>query len=460
MHTSWRLSHVNGIYLLLAQLLERGVFYPRELSPDLVYGTFYQPLAFAPYALLPGDGLAKVPAMRILCGFDAALCLLLLAAVAARLGLARAACWRPSVWALCTIPVGFCLLAMRDDPRATWLGLLAVLAHLRRGHWSIVVAALCLSLAFFTKLTAPLVPCVAIALDLAFRRDHAAAIRFLFATAAAIAIPFAILQWGFGCELLDNGIRLALLEPAFQPRGVFQTTWRCLRDVIAWNEHALGLLPLALLSLGLLVVRIRRWRLDLADWLASAAFVKAWLAYRNPGADYNHLFDLALFCALHAAVRLAGWLSPGRALAALLVLLALDRPWEELIGPSDLPLADAPAARVARALASLPSVPTLVEDPLIQIEANTRPLVVDGGVVFARLRRDRLVRAQWFGPLSDPHALRRIVLLLDPFENTPERPGPYWYGVVNYDRDFHTELVAHWHVVMKTDAATILERLP
>jgi hypothetical protein len=360
---------------------------------------------------------------------------------------------------VCTAPVTFCALAMRDDPRGTWLGMLAVLAHLRGGKGAVPAAAVCLALAFFTKLTAPVAPFLAIAFDLA-RSGRGALLRFAAATALATLLPFAILQWGLGVDLLDNGIRLALLEPTFQPRDVLHTTWRLLRDVVAWPELAFGLAPLAAASLGLLAARLWRGRCDLADALALAAFAKAWVAYRNPGADYNHLFDQALFVALHVAVRSAPWLRQDLALTALLVLLALGRPWEQLLGPSRPPLRLAPAARVARALAALPRVPTLVEDPLVQLEAGTTPLVTDGGVLFGRLRREPEIRARWFGPVTDPKALRRIVLLMDPFEESAEHPGAYWYGVVNYDRAFHEELRANWRVVAKTDAATVLERKP
>ena len=446
------LSHVNGIHLLLADLLTKGTFYPEVPTTEIAYGTFYQPLAFAPLSLLPGEGLEKVRGMRLLCAGDVLLALGLLAGLAPRGRLG----W-PVALALCTAPVGFCMLAMRDDPRGVWLGLLAVLAHLHSGRLRTPIAALCLALAFFTKITAPFAPFCAIAFDLA-RHGRGPAVRFVAATAIATLVPFAILQWGFRVDLLDNGIRLAVLEPAYTQRDFAHTTWRMLRDVLALQELAFGLAPLAAASLALLVLRALRRHFDLVDALALAGFTKAWLAYRNPGADYNHLFDLALFVSLHVAVRGAAFWNAQTMALALLALLALDRPWEMLLGGDRPPLANAPAALAARDLAALPKVPTLVEDPLVQLLAGSSPRVPDCGVVLGRLRRHPQVRQAWFGDPTGAGALERMVLLFDPFEDSAEHPGPYWYGVVNFDRTFYEELSAHWHVVRKTAYAAVLER--
>jgi len=453
------LSHVNGIHLLLADLLTRGVFYPQVPTAELAYGTFYQPLAFAPVALLPGSGLEKVPWLRILCAADVLACLGLLAAVAARVNLRSWLAWRPSAIALCTAPVGFCLLAMRDDPRGVWIGILAMLVHLGGGRSATMLAALLLSAAFFTKLTAPFAPFCAIAFDLG-RNGRAPLMRFVLATSVACGVPFAILQWGLHVDLLDNGIRLALLEPAYTPRDALHTTWRMFRDMLAVPERSFALIPIAATSLVVLVGRAARRHFEWLDALALAGFAKSWLAYRNPGADYNHLFDLTLFTALHVGVRACEWLTPLRTLLGFLALLALGRPWELLLMGDRPPLHQASAARVAQTLATLPPVQTLVEDPLVQLLAKTTPCVPDCGVVFGRLRRHPEVRATWFGSGATKGTIERMVLLFDPFENTEQRPGPYWYGVVNFDREFYAELVAHWHVVLASADAAILERRP
>ena len=60
LHSSIAVTHITGLLLMLAELLREGVFYPRQATPELVYSTYYQPLAFAPLALLPGSGLGMV----------------------------------------------------------------------------------------------------------------------------------------------------------------------------------------------------------------------------------------------------------------------------------------------------------------------------------------------------------------------------------------------------------------
>ena len=268
-----------------------------------------------------------------------------------------------------------------------------------------------------------------------------------------------ILQFGLGIDLLGNGVRYALLEPAFQPRGLAKTARELMKDLSAHKECAFGLVPLAMLSaLGVLRQCIAR-KLDTLDVLVLATWLKSFVAYLNPGADYNHLFDLSLFSALHANARFASWLTPGRVLWALALLFALDRPYELLLQAPRPSLSEAPALRVARALSSLPKVPTLCEDALVALEAKLVPLVPDAGLVSAVWHRAPELRRRWFGPRDAPGSLQRIVLMHDPFDAKQPELARHWYSVVNYDQEFFTELESRWKVVMVSPDATVLERV-
>lgn len=457
--SSWLVTHITGLLVMLAELLREGACYPRTQSPELVYSTYYQPLAFAPLALLPGHGLELVKGMRWLVGLE------MLAVLAALVGFVRrfGASWTtaswPALWALCSMPCAFALVGMRDDPRAALFALLGLGLLAKPERAFPILAGVTLALAFFTKITAPAAPGLA-ALVLAARAGRSVLVRFVVATACAVLVPFAVLQFAFGVDLFGIVVRLSLLEPAFVPRPLGVAATRLAQDLGQFAIASWAVLPVAAASLLTLVVRLARRRLDACDVLVAATWLKTLFVYRHPGTDLNHLLDLVLALGIHVTVRHAEWFTARRGLVALAVLFALGRPHEfVLAGRSLPPLAAAPAANVAAALRALPATgATLAEDPLVAVLGGLSPRVPDPSTADAILRRAPGIARTWFGPREAPGALHRIVLLHDPFTKVPGFDPQGWYGVIAFGTDFVTELREHWKIVVTSDAACVLER--
>ncbi|MEZ5963539.1 MAG: hypothetical protein R3F56_06805 [Planctomycetota bacterium] len=456
------LTHTVGVFATLAELLRHGVLYPPEPSVDLVYSVFYHPLGFAPYALLPGTGLDLVPGMRVLVGAEVVACLLVVAVLARPLGVLRL---HPAAWALCTLPVCFSLVGMRDDPRAALLGLLALWSfggeHERPPRvWA---AAACLTLAFFVKATAPLAPGLALLLAAWRAPGHQrTALRLLAACVGLTAAGVVFLQWGLGCDFLGNGLRYLLVQPARAPRAWGETFSALAADLGGMLPGSpqpwdLALPAIALVSATAVLARLAQRRADRYDVLVAAVWLKTVVVYRSWGTDLNHLFDLALFASLHAGRSLAGWLTPVRSLCVLAILLGLGQPWRRLLPEPGTPsLAKSPLAAAAAALRQQEPVPTLCEEPFLGWLTGSRPLVTDPFLTFAALADHPEIRERWFGPTSDPVAVRRLVLMHDPFADSPYIE--HWYRHLHFDEEFLRLVRTQWRSVIVTDTATVLIR--
>lgn len=456
------LTHTVGVFAMLAELLRHGVLYPPEPTVDLVYSVFYHPLAFAPYALLPGEGLDLVASMRVLVGGEVLLCLLLVALLAKPLGRAR---WQPALWALCTLPVCFSLIGMRDDPRAALFGLLALLAYGdgATGRARPALAGICLTLAFFVKATAPLAPGLALLWAAARAPRDGRRIVLLLATCAGLTVAgVAFLQWGLGCDFLGNGLYYLLVEPARAARGWGESFAALGRDLCSiapgstqpWDLAMPAILVSSALALG---VRVARGRVDRFDALVVAVWLKTVIVYRSWGTDLNHLFDLALFSSLHAARAMGTWLTPTRGVCILAILAGLGQPWRRLVPEPGTPtLAKSPLAAAAAGLRAQEPVATLCEEPLLGWLSDSRPLVTDPFLTFAALRHHPEIRRRWFGPPTDPAAVRRLVLMHDPFTDSPHVEN--WYRHLHFDEEFLHMVRTEWRKAIVTDTATVLIR--
>jgi hypothetical protein len=444
-------THTVGVFVVLAELLRDGVFYPHAQDPALVYATFYHPLAFAPIALLPGTGIELVPPLRLLVGAEALLCAGL-AAWLARTPLA-------AVLALGCVPVAHGLLGMRDDPRATWLCLLALVAGARRPR----LAGALLAVAVLTKATAPVAPALALAVAAA-RADRGAFLRFAAAGALTTAALVAYVQWGLGADLLGNGLRWGWFEPARAAR-----TWS---EAFAKLGSDLGRdLATPALLLAATAAAVARLRRDPFAALVLAAWAKTVLVYRSPGTDLNHLFDLCVYAVLLLARACAPSARASLAAAgALLFAVALShviglQPASRVLFPPGAlpPLSSAPAlANVAALRAADPVAFTLCEDPftgwlLSRSDAGGVPasvVHVDPYLTLAALRHHPAIRRRWFGEAGDPFALRRVLLLRDP----AAPGGREWYERVHFDPELITELEARWTKALVSGNGTVFVR--
>ena len=448
-------THTCGVFLLLAELLRDGVLYPNAASADLVYATFYHPLGFAPYALLPGSGLELARSMRLLVGLETLACLFLATRLWRPAGGAGVRL-QPALWALCTVPVCFALVGMRDDPRALLFGLLALLAFGSGRHTRPVLAGVLLGLAFFTKATAPFAP--GLALLWAARREgggprRARALRLVLAAAATIGGSVVFLQWGLGCDFLHNGLYYMVVEPPGPGRPL--GAWLTALGTDLTREAALPVL-LTLAGTGSLL-RLARGRADRFDVLLFAGIVKTVAVYRSYGTDLNHLLDVAVFAAIALARQLRAWLTASRALVALALALGLGAPWRWLVPePGTTTLAESPLAAAAAALRAQPETRTLCEEPLLGWLAGVRPITVDPFLTLAALRRDPGVWKQWFGPVTDARAVRRLILMHDPRRQDPAIE--HWYAHLHFDAAFLAMVRAEWQVALVTDTATVLVR--
>ncbi len=512
-HSARGFTHTVGVFVVLAELLRDGVFYPHAPSVDLVYSAFYHPLAFAPLALLPGRGVDLLPALRLLVGGELCLCLCRCAALARAHGLRGVDAWQPAVWALCTVPVGFGLLGMRDDPRATLFALLAVALHpLRRGGTEL--AALALVAAFFTKATAPLAPGLALAV-MSWRRGGSGEVARLVAVSAlAAAAVIAWLEWGARADFVGNGLYYALVHAPKEPRAWTEAFAALGRD-LTWDLS----LPLLLgASLAAVVVQCARRRVGVLELLVLGAWMKTLVAYRSVGTELNHLLDLTLYACLQLAVCVgalgafgggarggavgrsgagvgavdAGAVGVGAVgagavasaavgaaavgagamrrrsrllpFAAPAFLLALafaswPRPFTTL-----LPLDNSPSlavshvatkAEVLRGYLRQRPLRVLCEEPLIAWEAGAKPLITDPLLTFGTLESWPEIRAAWFTP-GDPAALDMLLLMRNPFATEPD-PAE-WYGPIHFDAAFLDEVRANWQVVATDGQATVLAR--
>jgi len=463
-HSSRLLTHTVGVFALLAELLRQGVLYPPQPTPDLVYAVFYHPLAFAPYALLPGEGLDLIAAMRVLVGIEVLLCLLLLVVLARTLGPCRGA---PALAALCTLPVGFALIGMRDDPRAALFALLALVAYRGdgRGRAHPLLASAFLTAAFFVKATAPLAPGLALLAAAAMgppgtRRRNLAIL--IGASAALTAAGIGFVQWGLRCDFLGNGLYYLLVAPARESRSwveTFAALGRDLGGVQPGSGQPLDLaLPAILLtSLLALLRRAATLRFDRYDFLVAGCWLKTVAVYRSWGTDLNHLFDLSLFASLHAGRALRPWWTPVRTLCVFAILLGLGQPWRRLLPEPGTPaLSESPLAAAAAGLRAQEPVPTLCEEPLLGWLSDSRPLVTDPFLTFAALARHPEIRQRWFGPPDHPDAVRRLVLMHDPFVESPY--VEQWYRHLHFDEEFLHMVRTQWRKVITTDTATVLIR--
>ncbi|MEZ5965767.1 MAG: hypothetical protein R3F56_18170 [Planctomycetota bacterium] len=444
------LDHNVGVYVTLAELARQGVVYPHEQSTDLVYCTFYQPLAFLPYSILPGSGLTLVPSIRALVRVEVLACLAGVVVLLRRLRLRWDAALIGAAVAACATPVTAAMMKCIDDPRGAALALAAAAVFAMGGRLRPAAAAPVFVLAFLTKLTAPCAAGVA-ALAVALRRRQiGSALALLGLCAGGSVLVYAVAHGLLGWDLAGNGLRYALFD-ARPGRSLGQQVAHFGRDLACDSLSALLLVGGGLLALG----RAVRWRADPVDVWLLAALARAFVEYGSHGTELNHLFEACLAAAVvvarAAAPCLAGWWG----VVVLAFAALLGRPALRVPCGDETPLPRSQLAVAAQVLRAQPPAPTLCEDPLLAWTAGQRPLVTDPFLAGKVLDRCPQIRAAWFGEAGDPRALRRLVLLANPDE--PGRADA-WYTNLQFDARFLADVRRLFVVVAASDFGTVLKR--
>jgi len=447
------LDHNVGVYVTLAELARQGVVYPREQSPDLVYCTLYQPLAFLPYAVLPGGGLSLVPSIRALVRIEVAACLGGVVVLLRRQGAAWPAALGGAVLVACTLPVSAAMLKCVDDPRGTLLAMAAVAAFFGGGSGLHPGrAAPLFVLAFLTKLTAPCAAGVAALAAAVRRRQGKAAALLLLWCAGGAAFAYGVAHLALGWDLAGNGLRYALFD-AKPGRSLALQTTHFARDLVCDPVTAVVLLGGGTLAL------VRAWRVrpTVVDVWLLAALARAFLEYRSHGTELNHLFEPCLLGGVVVVQAVATAATGWRVAMAVAVAALVGRPALRIPCGDHTPLQESQVATAARVLQALrPAAPTLCEDPLLAWVAGQRPLLTDPFLAGQVLARHPEIRETWFAAGAAPGALARLVLIANP--EREDGAADAWYGDLHFDARFLADVRRLFEVVAPSDYGVVLRR--
>jgi hypothetical protein len=392
MDDRYRLDHVSGSRIALAQYVNRGTLYP-----ELEDGRFYGGTRFMPLPVLLHAGAAKLTGEYLVAGK-----LLGYFVMAGLLGLAFAL-----LSALrCPPPIALALVAaivatrtglaaamdLRADVLPLLLQVLAVAVVARgRGPVASVGAATLAALALFCKLNAVWAPlAIGVWLLATDRRRLAWFAAAYGAVAGALLLLFIaasdgrILENVFGLSTAGVGVGSALRAPYF-----------LVRLLVEQATGAWALMPAVAVS-AWLAVRQRRATIWLVSLVCCLAVLLVVLT--DVGTGWNQLVDLVVLTVLVVG-QLAGRPWPGPLTHAVPGVVALVLLWVNLGGfavtiAPDLPPALA-ALRGAQQYSPEPlagrataTTPLLSEDPYVPVSLGQRPVVLDPFILLRIGRRD------------------------------------------------------------------------
>jgi hypothetical protein len=427
----YKLDHVSGARIALAQYVNHGTLYPA-----LDGGRFYGGTRFMPLPVLLHAAVAKITGDYLVSGklLSYAAMVALLALIFVLLRSLR--CPSPIAVALvATIVATRTGLAAAMDLRADILPLLlqvlavAVVARTRSRTATVAAAALAV-LALFCKLNAVWAPLAIGVWLLATDRRRLgwfAAVYGGFAT--ALLLLFIAASDG---RIIENVFGLS--TAGVQGIGsVVRAPYVLVQLLVEQATGAWVLLP-AVAVAGWLAVRERRPTIWLVCLLCCLGVLLVVLT--DVGTGWNQLIDPVVLTVLVVG-ELAGGSRPGPAAAAVPVLLAVVLLWVNLgglavtIGPDLRPaLAELRGARqyspeplAGRATAT---TPILSEDPYVPVSLGQRPVVLDPFMLLRIGRRDpaavqRLIdriRAQEF----------ELVVLVNPLQPVDQQ----WWSEVHF----------------------------
>jgi hypothetical protein len=417
----YRISHVSGVWMALAQYVGDGTFYPSLYDGERFGGTRFMPLQF----LLHG-GLAEATGEYLISGK-----LLTLAVTVALLGLTFVAlrrlgapAWLGLALVALIVPTHTGLTAMtsiRGDalPAALQLGALLAVDRSTSRRAAVGAGLLCTA-ALLAKISALWAP-AAIVVYLALR-DRRRLATFLTAFAPATLGALVLLELVSAGRFSDNvvGLATSALEDPAGTAGAVTTKPLTLIDS---DAAAISIvLPLALTDL---VLAARARRLAIHHFAFVAALLVTLVVMVDVGAVSNHLLDLEILTVLLVGHLFAGQGRLANAAAVLAVLVPVAVVWAALTsyvvdmhgdvrtaariaigrGPSDAP-EDSVAALVSA------SNSLLSEDPTIDVERGRHPTVLDPFMLLRIVREHPDWEAELVGRI-DRREFDRVVLLAD-----------------------------------------------
>lgn len=438
-HTAddYRVSHLQGVWMAVAEAARAGRLYPPIFDGEHYAGTRYMPLPILLNALAAGGFDDPLVGGKVLAALLMAM-LLALVVVALR----RAACpWPISAALAATVvatdaglqagtTIGGDLL-----PVVLQTGALAIVAH-GCGRRHLLAAGMLAGLAAASKLTG-VWGFLAIATWLLLARQWRPAAVFSGASAATAAVILGVVQLvsrgGFSEHLLAFSFA-GVQSAGSWARGPNQLLYNLLDHASA----AVVLLPLA--ALGALLPGESR-RVSLFHLALAYVLLLLMVVYADVGSGFNQLLELIVVAAL-AVGELVGRVivtEDARTASVLLRAVVLAVLWAggvDLVRTVGFDVRrTVPAviegrspARPALSVAEMvqPQEEVLAEDPSVYVALRRQPVVMDPFM----LRRLEQLHPQWVDPLISRIEARRFDLVVLAV-SLDDRNLDYWW------RDFH-----------------------
>jgi hypothetical protein len=427
----YKLDHVSGARMALAQYYNHGTLYP-----ELYDGSFYGGTRFMPLPVMLHGALARVTGEYLVSGklLSYGVMVALLSAVFALLRGLRCPV-AIAIGLIATIVGTRTGLAAGMDLRADTLPLLlqllavAVVARTRRPAPTVVAAALA-ALALFCKLHAVWAP-MAICLWLLVT-DRRRLAWFVAAYGLLVSALTALFAAATDGRIFENVVGLS--AAGVQGAGsVLRAPYFLLQLLVEQATGAWVLLPAAAVA-GWLALRERRASIWLVALVCSMGVLLVVLI--DVGTGWNQLIDPVVLAALVAG-GLAGRSWTGPAADAVPAAAALVLLWVNLgalavtIGPDLQPAlaslrgaaADSYSRRPLAGRAS-PATRLLSEDPYVPVSLGQRPVVLDPFMLLRIGRRDPAAEQR----LADRIRAREfeLVVLVEPLQPVDR---PWWSDV-------------------------------
>jgi hypothetical protein len=388
----YRVDHVSGARMALAQRVTEGTLYPELYDGESYGGSRFMPLPIVVHAALAGATDEFLISGKLL-SYASMVALL----VATFLVLKRSGCPTSLSLALSslilTTDAGITgAMDMRADVLALALQLvsIAIAATSVRERWWLIAAPIA-ALAFVVKLSAIWAP-IAIVLWLVFRRERRQLIPFVLTYAGVTVVLVAVFALLSDGRIFENVIGLATTGVA-GVRDALLAPYRLFHLLVQEATTGWALIPLAVVGVGVTMHEPERGRV-LRSIAFAASTVITLFVLTDVGTGRNQLLDPLVLAAVVVGSAVAATARHGagsdrpRSLASVATLpsvIALTTAWLLLSGLVVTLIPDVEAtvrgeATYAREpLAAVVDAGTsiLSEDPYVPLSVGQRPVILD-----------------------------------------------------------------------------------